>query len=167
VKFVQLDDDFIRHAGVSRGGPDGGGESDFAGGGNIAGLDDGVIHRAEKAVADGLRRHGEVHVEKLGAALVDALAEVGVGLVGGAELDGVGEREGAIERLAGGGAGDDANLKGQALGMNLLGALANGQGDVLGRAGGGEAAERHGLSVLNQFRRLGGLQFGIGIHNND
>ncbi len=97
MEAVQLDDDFVGDAAVGGGGADGGCQDDFTGVGDVAGLDDGPMDRAEKAVADGLREHREVHVEEAGAAFVDAFAEVGVILVRRAEEDGVGFGEGAVE----------------------------------------------------------------------
>ena len=71
-------------------------EQDLALGRDIGGLDDGPVERPEEAVAHGLRDVGEVHVEERAGAGVDARAQGGVGLVGGAGGGGGGQRPSMI-----------------------------------------------------------------------
>jgi len=101
MKLVEFDDDLAGHAAKGRGRAHGGGQGDFARGRNIAGLDHGPMDRAEKSIADVLRCHRKVHVKKLSPAFIDALAQGGVGLVGGAKQHGVGLSQRTVQRLAG------------------------------------------------------------------
>ncbi len=107
------------------------------------------MHRAQESVAHVLRHHRKVHVGELGAAFIDALAQIRVRLVGSAEADGLGLRQGAVQRFAGGSAGQNADLKGFASGVKFLGVGGDGSGDVLGRASGGKAAESDCLFVFD------------------
>ena len=88
-----------------------GGQHDAAAGGDIARFHHGHIHRTEEAVARHLRHQRQVHVEEARLAGVDAVAQVGIGLVGRAETDRLGFGQRAIERRAGRGAGQDADLE--------------------------------------------------------
>ena len=111
VAAVDLDEDAFRLGEEGGSGADAGGEKDLAIHRDIGGLDDGPVELAEESVADVLRQQRKVHVEEVRLAGVDAGAQVLVGLIGRAELDGVRLGECAIERGAGGGAGDDADLE--------------------------------------------------------
>jgi hypothetical protein len=91
-----------------------------------------------------------VHVEEMRLAGVDAGAQVLVRLIGRAELDGIGLGEGAVERRAGGGTGDDADLEIAAGGVFGLGFFRDGGGDDFGGTGGGETAEADDLVVLDE-----------------
>jgi len=73
-----------------------------------------------------------MEVEKAGFARVDGFAQVGVGLVGGAEADGFSFCERPVKGRAGGCAGDDADLKGAVGGVFHLGTLSDGGRDFLG-----------------------------------
>ena len=90
-----------------------------------------------------------MHVGELGATFVDGFAQRGIGLIGGAETDGIGLGESAVERFAGGGAGQDADFKGFAFGVESLGACGDGPGGVFGGASGGEPAEGDRLGVVD------------------
>ena len=111
METIEFNQDFVRHAAKGGRGADGGGQSNFAGSGDIAGLNDRPVNRPKKAVANGLGQLREVHVKEFGPSLVDALAQIGVVLIGRAEKDGVGARQRAIQGMAGGSAGDDADAK--------------------------------------------------------
>ena len=130
--------------------------------GDVGGLEDGPGELAEEAVAHVLRQHAQVHVEEAGLAAVDALPQVRVGLVGRAPRNGVGARQLAVERRAGGGAGDDADLERPAGVVLRLGAAGDGLGNDLGGAGGGEAAEADRLAMLDECRGFIGRQHGEG-----
>jgi len=144
----------MRSPGWWVGAADGGGEDDLALGRDMAGLEDGPVDLAEDAAAHRRLDGGEVQVEEVGFALVDGFAEDRVGLIGRAPGDGLGRRQGAVKGLAGGGAGDDAELKGPAGGVFGLGAGREGQRNDLAGAGGGEAAEADGVFVLDEARCL-------------
>ena len=110
---------------------------------------------AKKTVTDRLRQLRKVHVEEFCAPLVDALAQIRIVLVGRAELDGVGQRKRAVQRMSSGSAGHDADAERLAGGVQFLGAGGDGLGNVLGGAGGSEAAEGDGLPVLDEFGGFG------------
>jgi hypothetical protein len=147
IAAVQLDEDPVGLVAKGGCGADGGGEDDPAPGGHVTGFHDGPIHVAEKAVAGDLRHQGEVHVAKGGLALVDAVAEVVVGLVGRAETDGAGFGEGAVEGRTGGGAGKDADLEGTAGIVFDRGRVRQCEWDGFGRAGRSESAETDSFAV--------------------
>ncbi len=102
-----------------------------------------------------------MHVEEMRLAGVDAFAQVLVGLIGRAELDGIGPGEFAIERGAGGGAGDDADLEVPAGGVFGAGLGGDGGGDDFGGAGGGESAEADHLVVLDEGGGFVGGEDGV------
>lgn len=114
------------------------------------------MNGAKKAVANGLRQLGQVHVVKLCPPLVNAFSQIRIILVGRAEQDGLGPGQRAVERMAGGRAGDDANPEWLARGMGLHGTGRDGFGNFLGSASGREAAKSDSLAVLNQGGDLGG-----------
>ena len=149
--MVQLDDDLVGLVAEGGRASHRGCEHDAAAGGQVAGLHHGPMHRAQKAVARHLRHQRQVHVEEAGLAGVDARAQTPESdLVGRAEADGVGLGQRAVERGAGGSAGEHADLK-LAAGLMLRdGPLGDGRGDGFGRAGRSEAAEADGLAVLDQ-----------------
>jgi len=64
------------------------------------------MNRTQKAVAHHLRQQREVHVDEARRAGIDLLAQIGVGLIGSPEANGFGFGERAIERWAGGSAGE-------------------------------------------------------------
>ena len=108
------------------------------------------MHRTQKAVAGGLRHQRQVHVEEARLSGIDARTQRRVGLVRRAEADGVGLGQGAVERRAGGGAGQHADLK-FASGLMLgSGTLGNGHRDGFRRTGRSEAAKADGLAVPDQ-----------------
>ncbi len=81
---------------------------------------------------------------------VDAVAQVGVGLIGRAEVDGLRLGQRAVQRRAGGGAGQHADLE---LAPGVVfggGACGDRQRNRFRRAGRGESAETDGLPVLDQ-----------------
>lgn len=166
VELVEFDEDFVGFLAESGSGSDRGGENNLTIGGDVAGLHDGEVEFSEKAVADVLRQHREVHVEEVSSAFVDGFAEGTVRLIGGAPGNGVGTGKFSIERVARGGAGDDANFEFPSGRMFLASASGNGFWDGLGRPGGGESAESDGHAVLDicggftgtQFREVSGLE---------
>ena len=144
---VELDQDLVGEAEVGVGGADGGGQDDAAAGGDVASLGDGEVHGAEEAIADDLGNQRQVHVDKTDFAGVDLFAQSGAGLVGGAEADGVGFGQGGVEALAGGSAGEDADLKLASGLMFTAGLDGEGGWNGLGRTGGRKAAETDGGAV--------------------
>jgi hypothetical protein len=88
-----------------------------------------------------------MHVAEGGLALVDAVAEVVVGLVRRAKTDGAGFGEGAIEGGAGGSTGEDADLEGTAGLVFGGGRVRQGEWDGFGRAGRSESAETDSFAV--------------------
>ena len=165
VEFIQFDDDLVRHVGVGRGGTHRGSERDLARVRDVAGLDDRIMHRSEEAVAHILRGHGKMHVEELRPALVDALAQLGAGLVGRAELHRIRQGQRPVQRLAGGRPGQHADLEGFAFRVQFFGPFPQRARDVLRRPRRSEPAESHGLAVLDKFRRFRGRQYRIMIHD--
>ena len=108
---VQLDDDLLGLVAKGRRATHRGCEHDAAARGQVAGLHHGPMHRPQEAVAGGLRHQRQVHVEEARLAGVDARAQSRVGLVRRAKADGVGLGQRAIERRAGGSAGEHADLE--------------------------------------------------------
>ena len=147
---VELEDDFAGNARKGVGDADGGGEHDASVRTDVTHFDDGPVHLAEESRAQPRLDLREVHVEIDRAPGVDAFAQRVVGLVGGAPRDGVRSGKCAVERGARGGAGDDADAPGFALGMEGGGAPGHGGRDNLGGAGGGESAEAHGGAVVDE-----------------
>ena len=95
-------------------------------------LDDGDVELAEESVLHVLGDVAEMDVDVLHVAVVDALADGGIGLIGKADLHAIGGAEGAIEFRAGGGAGEDADAQGipfsRALSMRRARAVGNSLG---------------------------------------
>jgi len=160
MKLVELDQHAVGDAHEGVGGAHGGGEGDFAVGGDAGGLDDGPLKFAEHAAAHGRLQGGKVQIEETGFALVDLAAERRVGLVGRAPGDGLGLGERAVEGRSGGGAGDDADLERPAGGVFGLGAGGDRQRDDFTRAGGGETAETDRVAMVNEGGRFVGRQGG-------
>ena len=159
---VELDEDLVRDVAERGRGADRGGEDDGPVVVDVGGLEDGPGELAEEAVAHVLRQHAQVHVEEAGLAGVDALAQVRVGLVGRAPRNGVGARQFAVQRRAGGGAGDDADLERPAGIVLRLRPAGDGLGDDLGGASGGKAAEADRLAMLDERRGFIGREHGEG-----
>src|ERR1022692_1627866 len=139
---------------------DSGGEYDAPAGGDIGGFPHGDGHRTEEAVARHLRHQREVEVEEARLSRVDAVAQVAVGLIGRTKLDGLCFGEGAIERRAGRGAGQDTNLELLPGIMGSDGAFGNRQRNRFGRAGRGESAETDVLSMVDQRGGFGRGKYG-------
>jgi hypothetical protein len=96
-----------------------------------------------------------MHVEESGSSFIDALTQVGIRLVRGAEQHGVGLGQSAIERFSGRGAGYDSDSEWVAGGVDLLGPFGNGSGNGFGRACGSEPAEGDSLAILDVLGSLG------------
>ena len=92
-----------------------------------------------------------MHVEELGAAFIDALAQAVVGLVGSAKTNGVGLGQRPVKGFASRGACEDADLERLAFGVKLRGSLRDGKRSVFWRSGGGEPAEGYILIIFNQL----------------
>ncbi len=103
-----------------------------------------------------------MHVDEMHRAVVDLLAKNGIALIWRAETDGVGGGQGSIDRFAGGGASQNANLERPAGGVFGLGASGESARDLLGAARSREASETHGVAIADQRGRLGGSQDGEG-----
>ena len=115
------------------------------------------IHRTQEAVARHLRHQRKVQVEEARLPRVDAVAQVGVRLVGRAKLHRLRLRQRAIERRTRRGAGQDTNLELLAGIVRGDRAVGNRHRNRLRRAGRRESAEPDILSVVDQ-----GSSFGCG-----
>src|SRR3954454_18976679 len=114
------------------------------------------MYRAKEAVSHRLRHQGQVHVEEAWLAGVAPIAKFSVRLIGRAKADGIGLRQGAIERRSGGGSRQYADLEIAAGAVLAFGALCNRGGNHLRRAGRSESAKPNGLAVLNHGGRFVG-----------
>ncbi len=168
VEGVELYDDALGGE-TADGGADaaGSGEVDVCLGAHLfdgACLDDRPVHLAQITLAY-LRRHvGEVEVAvvEIGVA-VDVLAEVGIGGVGRAEVDGVSVGEHAVAALSGACTCEDAHLEGFARSMFCLCLLGKFGGSAFGGTCRREATQSDGLSVLDKGSCLSSRDF-IEVH---
>jgi hypothetical protein len=124
------------------------------------------MHMTEKAVADVLRCHRQVHVEELSTTFIDAFAQRGIRLIRRAEAHRISVGERSIQRFSGGCAGHHTDLKRLAGGVENLRPRADGPWNILGRTGGSEPAEGHGLTVLNHLRGFSCAHLRIGVHGS-
>ncbi len=90
-------------------------------------------------------------VEVVHVVAVDALAQVGHVLIGGAHVDCVGAGEDAVDMVGGGRTGEQVHLEGAAFGMFALGFCSDELCDELGSTGCGETGQSEGVAVLNHF----------------
>ena len=95
-----------------------------------------------------------MHVEETRAPAVDRCAEVFVRLVGRAPCDRLGKGEFAVERLAGRGPRDDADLERPSGLVFGLGALGKGGGNRLRGPRGREPAETDCVVVVDECCRF-------------
>ena len=149
--FVQLDKDFIRHAGVCGDIADARAEDDFAVGGDVGRLYDGVVDFAVKAIAHLLSHLREMTVEVVHVMAVDAFAQVRDVLIRSAHVDGVGAREGAVDEVACRCSGEKIDLE-RAAGFMLAFSLGRKSlSDYFRRPGGGKTRKTQGVAILNHF----------------
>ena len=158
VGLVEFDDDLLGHARRGGDGADAGSEEDFALGRDVGGLHDGHVDAPERAGPQRLLQLRQVHVEELGATRIQRLAEIGVGLVGGAELDGIGSGELPVQGIPGGGSRDHADLERTSLLVFRLGLRSDGTRNDLGGAGGGESRKSDRHVVLYQAGGFGWIE---------
>ena len=90
-------------------------------------------------------------VEVVHVVAVDALAQVGHVLIGGAHVDCVGAGEDAVDMVGGGRTGEQVHLERAAFGMFALGFCGDELCDELGSTGCGETGQSEGVAVLNHF----------------
>jgi hypothetical protein len=154
---IELDDDLFRQIAEGGRGTDRGSQQDTAASRKVGRFHYGHVHGAQKAVARDLRHQGKVQVEEARLSRIDAVAQVAIGLVRRAKLHGPRFGQRAIERRAGGGAGQDADLELPPGIVSGDGTFRNRQRDRLRHARRGESAESHVLSVLDE-----GSSFGCG-----
>ena len=152
VKRVQLQDDVLVQPGCRGRYASGGGQVGAHLAAlllDVAHLEYGPVHLSVEAVAQLLRHVAQLQVVVGNLAQVDVLAEVGVGGVGGAVLDGLRVGQVSVGRLAGGSAGEDAHLERPAGLVLGHGYLCQFLGNCLGHAGGRKSAQGQVLVVLD------------------
>jgi hypothetical protein len=122
--------------------------------GDIAGLDDGEMDRAEDAVENLLGEVRQVDIQVLYLACIEGVSHHLFGLIGRTEADGVGGSQILVYAGSGLGAADDPHLKGDALFMKACGPLGESPRDSHRWPGRSKAADTQSRAVRNQF---GGL----------
>ena len=124
----------------------------------VAHLKDGPIHFSHKPVAHLLCHLAQVDIVVCYLSQVDVLAEVGVGSVGRAVLDGLRIGQVSVGALPGGCSGEDAHLEGASCLVFGHCYLRQFLGHGLGGTRGCESAQCYVLSILNQCRCFCGRQ---------
>ena len=121
---------------------------------NCGGFDNGYIGRAVESIARFLRHFRQMAVEIVRVVRIDAFAQVGSVLIGGAHVDGVVAGQHAVHMVVGRGAGENVDLELTSL-LMLAGSF---QGYFFGDgfrvAGGGEARQAECVAILNHFGRF-------------
>src|SRR5208283_1544128 len=124
---------------------------------------------AQKSVLHKLGDMAQVNVHVLHFAGVDAFARFRIGLIGKPQMDAARHGEGSVEFRAGGGAGEDADLKLLPAEVGVRDAAGQFSRNYLGIAGPGEAAHADLVAGLNQGGRLGrahDLVLELGVENS-
>ena len=149
---IQLDNHLLGQIAERRRRPNAGGQHNASAGREVGRFNYRYIHGTEEAVPRHLRHQRQMQVEEAGLPGVDAIAQIGISLVWRAKTHRSRFGECAIERWAGGSAGQDANLEFLAGTMGGVSAFRDRQRDCLRRAGRSESAESHVLPVLDERR---------------
>ncbi len=152
--LVDLDDHLVRGVDVLDVVAHGRGRDDRAVLPDGDSLDDGDVELAEEALLHLLTEVGEVDVPVLRLTGVDLPAQDRIGVVGGAETDGVGLGEDTVTVDGGRGAGEQLDLEVVAAVVGRLGALGDGGGEGLGVTRSGESRGAHLVAVVDELRGL-------------
>ena len=124
-------------------------------------LDDGPVDSAVESAAQTLCHVSQVHVLVVYLAHVGVTAEVGIGREWGAELDGLGVGEVALQTLARRCTGDDAHLE-RATGLMFAhGTLRQLAYHCLGHAVGRKSAEPYVVAVVYHCRPFGSRNLSV------